>query len=128
MKRSIPNKEYRKIMANDKDCFDYPKVKESHVVLKEGKFWLVIKNKYPYLKYDNLKVKNHLLIIPKRKIINWGKVNKDELKEFYDLTQFCLSFEDLKDLRVIMKSNLSKSSIKTIHGHILFLKLKKSKI
>ncbi len=126
MKRSISNKKYKKIISKDKDCFNYPQVKKTHSVLKEGNFWLIIKNKYPYLKYDNLKVEKHLLIIPKRKIINWGQIKKDELKEFFDLAQISLGFMDLKEVRVIMKTNLNKPSIKKIHAHILFLKTKKS--
>jgi len=90
MKRKISAKVYKKKACNSQNCFDYPQVKKTHSVLKQGDFWLVIENKYPYLEYEGLKVIDHFLIIPKRNIINWAKVKKQELEELYTLSNSCL--------------------------------------
>lgn len=78
-------------------------------------FW-IIRNNYPYSLWDSSRVKEHLMIVPKRCVDSISSFNSEELQEFGQLLQ---KFES-KDFNFYGRN--SRSSIKTIshqHTHLL---------
>ena len=70
-----------------KGCFFCNDLKEKNqnknLNLYQGRYVFVVMNRYPY---NN----GHLMIVPKRHRLNLEDLNREELKEFFELLKLCI--------------------------------------
>jgi diadenosine tetraphosphate (Ap4A) HIT family hydrolase len=129
MKRKITKEQYKKEIEKNPNVLDYPKVLEEKSVILDIPYtsWLVVKNKFPYLEYEEMPVARHHLLIPKM----------NDLEELEDL-ESC-DFDDIKEtikeykkflrpkqaLIISFKDRYEDRSIKKFHIHLIVVNKEK---
>lgn len=56
----------------------------NHFVEQTEKFW-VVESRFPYAYWDNCRVKEHLMIVPKRHIATFAEFDADESREYFEV-------------------------------------------
>lgn len=90
------------------------KEEEKNTVVKNFKFWKILKNLYPYNG-----IKNHLLLIPKRHIEHTKFLNKEELEELPEIYDFIEKYFSWENYFSFIRETNGWKSIKHIHYHFL---------
>ena len=85
-------------------------------ILFETKTMVVIGNAAPYDWFDNLQVKEHLMVIPKRHVEELNELNKTESKEYFDV----LSKYEKKGYSFFSRDNTNNSRSQLhLHTHLI---------
>lgn len=96
-------------------------------IIKDGKYWVIRKNDYPY---EGSKI--HLLLVYKKHIDSIEKISKEAMLEFFDYIKWVNKKFKIPGATILMRSNDSKytgATITHLHTHIIsgYPKNKKSK-
>ncbi|HET7629878.1 MAG TPA: hypothetical protein VFK03_00725 [Candidatus Saccharimonadales bacterium] len=81
------------------------------VVLEEGSMY-VIKNRFPYTIYDGQEVTDHLLLIPKRHVLNLGALAIREKDDYFAL------YAKLEDEGYSAVTRAPGANSRSIQGHV----------
>lgn len=90
------------------------KNEDKDLVVKNFKFWKLVKNLYPYNG-----IKNHLLLIPFRHIEHTKFLKSDELKELSEINEFIENYYSWENYFSFIRETNWGKSIKHIHFHYL---------
>jgi diadenosine tetraphosphate (Ap4A) HIT family hydrolase len=61
------------------------KDKVGHTIMKETDLFWVVKNKFPYVRWDARPVEDHLMVVPKRHVDSTSEMTEAERNELMDL-------------------------------------------
>lgn len=109
-----------KQLQKNKVCLFCRKNIEKHgdsKILKEGKFWLVRHNDFPYQG-----TKAHLLLVYKKHIETFEKVSKKSLPELIDLIKWAKKKFNMKGASFLLRFGASKytgATISHLHAHLI---------
>lgn len=107
-----------KIYFTKENCpFCSKDFKETHEILFESKFWMVVFNKYPY--FDETWV--NLLVLPKRHLEFTSDLLAEELADFLKVEKFAKKFYEEKKLEYFsfIRQTKSNKSVEHLHYHYL---------
>lgn len=83
--------------------------------LYETKYWIVLKNDYPYFKdYEN-----HLIAMPKRHVEFTHDLNEEEYWDFKNIDLFMKDFYKSKNYFSFIRQTKWNKSVEHIHYHYL---------
>lgn len=83
------------------------------IVVDQTKLCLVTKNEFPYDLWENQKVADHLILVPKRHIACSSKLSGEEKNEFYNL----MSKYEKKGYNSYTRSDKSLTKSVPLHHH-----------
>lgn len=91
--------------------------RETHEILFESKFWIIVFNKYPYF-YE---VWVNLLVFPKRHLEFTSELLLEELSDFLEVEKFAKKFYEEKNLDYFsfVRQTKSNKSVEHLHYHYL---------
>lgn len=88
-------------------------------IIAQTESMLVIKNDYPYTRWANQRVRNHLLIVPKRHTLKISEFTDTERSELLEL----IAIYDEKGYSFYVRSFSDKfRSVAHVHGHLFSYK------
>lgn len=104
---------------NQDDNCPFCQIRAGHEqYVTESEHFIIMRNKFPYVTWDDGEVSEHLMIIPKSHFTSLSQLNEHESKEYLML----VSKYESDDFNVYARAAASKArSIK--HQHTHFIKL-----
>ncbi len=107
-------------IAEDGVCPFCPEhLKKYHVppIVREGEYWLVTPNMYPY---EN--TKHHYLFITKSHITNSKELSPEAWNELQNLTKWLIETYSIESGTLLMRSgDMSKTGATVLHLHVQFV-------
>lgn len=115
LKNHIAYKKYRK--QNPDGCgFCTAISDQTNQVVRTEASLTVLRNLYPYTRWDGGSVQDHLMIVPIRHITNLASFTADEMMEYFTI----LAEYESKGYSFYIRSDANKSkSMAHLHGHLL---------
>ncbi len=125
-KRSLQKRYDKDVKDSPKDLCVFCEIKPNDdQFIDQTKYFMVVKNIYPYSVWDGQGVLDHIMIMPKRHTVAVADFNKNELEDFNQLLQKY----DLLDYDFAGRTAKSKGkSIAHQHTHLIKTDGKKKKI
>lgn len=117
--------EYRKSKRdNNCDFCMFDDKKSKRIIESTNNYW-VVKNIFSYDTWDNLNVKKHFMIVPKKHIESLSQLSKDVLKEYAELMA---KYESLGYSIYLRSMNNTSKSVQHLHIHLILLGNKPNKL
>lgn len=116
-----------KVYFTKENCpFCAKDLKETHEILFETSFWIIVFNKFPY--FDENWV--NLLVFPKRHLEFTSFLSLEEFADFLNIEKFIKKFYEEKNLEYFsfIRQSKSNKSVEHLHYHYLPWKLSAKKI
>jgi len=120
--RSIKNEfEYYRYKRTKPDgcAFCMIDIQGSEQIVEYGEHTAVLKNKFPYSRWDGRKVVDHLMIIPVKHVTLLNKLTPDATKELLDVVT---RYEEEGYSFYIRSPHNKSRSVAHIHGHLIKLR------
>lgn len=95
------------------DC-PFCKQEEISLVIKEFKYWKIIKNKYPYIW-----VSKHILVVPYKHREYTKDLSKNEFAELKDIEKYMAEYFSQENYFSFIRQTNESKSIKHLHYHYI---------
>jgi diadenosine tetraphosphate (Ap4A) HIT family hydrolase len=92
---------------------------KSDQVVWQGQHINVLKNKFPYSRWDGRKVTDHLMVVPLKHVTQLNKLSAAAVKELLDIVT---DYEDRGYSFYIRSPHNKSRSVAHIHGHLIKLR------
>jgi diadenosine tetraphosphate (Ap4A) HIT family hydrolase len=129
MRINVLQEQYREEIKKNSNILDYPKILEEKKVILDIPYtnWLVVKNKFPYLEYEEMPVARHHLLIPKmndlEELEDLESCDFDDIKE--TIKEYKKSLRPKQALIISFKDRCEDRSIKKFHIHLIVVNKEK---
>jgi ATP adenylyltransferase len=87
-----------------------------HQVIRELEDFRIVKNFFPYDLWDQCKVLDHIMIIPRRHINGIKELNEKEVKEYFKILS---EYEDLQYYTYTRAVSSKLKSVAHLHTHLI---------
>lgn len=120
-KRIISQKEYQQEREKNPKALDYPQVLEQGVMIDiQYTNWVVVKNKFPYVEFDDKKVVSHYLLVSKdNSIESFTDLEDQDLKDIQDNIQEMKKQVGSDHEVTILWKEANNQEMKKFHIHLI---------